>query len=88
MLQPIFEGLPSYTDGTISLHDLNEAIYHLAKPQKERIAIFNDARATSAFFRDLDLSRSGKINFREFALGLYFFSTSYIYLNVPTSSVT
>lgn len=69
MLQPIFEGLPSYSDGNITLHDLNEAIYHLSKPQKERVAIFNDPRVTSAFFRDLDLRRSGTINFREFALG-------------------
>lgn len=67
---PIFEGLPSYCNGSISFEDLDDAVHHLSKSFTRKNPIFENPKETSLFFRSMDTSNSGSLNFREFALGM------------------
>jgi hypothetical protein len=67
---PIFEGLPSYCNGSISFEDLEDAVHHLSKPHIGNNPIFENPKETSLFFRSMDTCNSGTLNFREFALGM------------------
>ena len=67
---PIFEGLPSYCNGSISFDDLDDAVHHLSKSYTGQNPIFENPKETSLFFRSMDTCNSGTLNFREFALGM------------------
>ena len=66
----MFEGLNNHNNGKVLLKDIEGAINHLSGYSRGQKPIFRDPKAIIRFFRDMDTTESGGLNFRQFSLGV------------------